>query len=191
MELYSKQGRYAAALRQYQVCADVLTRELNVEPEPATTALYREIRVLRNAPRGSAFDVARPRAEAAGFGEARRQDARPLERRQITILTCEIAGLDELSTEIEPEDLLGVAAQCLRQCAGVVERFGGHIERFSGDRFTALFGFPKADEHSAEQAVRAGLVLSAEVRGLQGPAAGKDRHAHRDRHQPRGRRRFQ
>ena len=47
MELYSKQGRYAAALRQYQTCAEVLSRELNVEPEPRTTALYREIRALR------------------------------------------------------------------------------------------------------------------------------------------------
>ena len=88
------------------------------------------------------------------------RQARLLERRQITILTCEIAGLDALSAELEPEDLVDLATQCRSQCAAIIERFGGHIERFSGDRFTALFGFPKADEHSAEQAVRAGLALT-------------------------------
>ena len=173
MELYSKQGRYAAALRQYQVCVDILSRELNVEPEPGTTALYREIRAQRNAPREPASEIARSRPETADFGDAAPRRARQLERRQITILTCEIAGLDALSAELEPEDLVGVAALCRRQCAAVIERFGGHIERFSGDRFTALFGFPKADEHSAEQAVRAGLALAAELRGAEFVPSGR------------------
>jgi DNA-binding SARP family transcriptional activator/predicted negative regulator of RcsB-dependent stress response len=173
MELYSKQGRYAAALRQYQVCLDVLARELNVEPEPGTTALYREIRAQRNAPREQASEIARSRPETVDFGDVAPRAARPLERRQITILTCEIAGLSALSAELEPEELVDVATQCRRQCATVVERFGGHIERFSGDRFTALFGFPKANEHSAEQAVRAGLALTAEVRGPQTVTSGR------------------
>jgi DNA-binding SARP family transcriptional activator len=173
MELYSKQGRYAAALRQYQVCADVLSRELNVEPEPRTTALYREIRAQRNAPREPASEIARSRPENADFGDAPPRSARPLERRQITILTCEIAGLDALSAELEPEDLVDVATRCRHQCAAIIERFGGHIERFPGDRFTALFGFPKADEHSAEQAVRAGLALTVEVRGPETVPSGR------------------
>ena len=62
---------------------------------------------------------------------------------------------------------MAVAAQCRHRCSTVIERFGGHIEGFSGDRFTALFGFPKADEHSAEEAVCAALALSAQVRGPQ------------------------
>lgn len=173
MELYSKQGRYAAALRQYQVCVDVLARELNVEPEPGTTALYREIRAQRNAPREPASEIARSKPEIADFGDSGPRATRQLERRQITILRCEIAGLDALSGELEPEELVAVATQFRRQCATVVERFGGHIERFSGDRFTALFGFPKADEHSAEQAVRAGLALTAEVRGPEAKPTGR------------------
>jgi DNA-binding SARP family transcriptional activator len=173
MELYSKQGRYALALRQYQICADVLARELNVEPEPGTTALYREIRALRNAPRGPGSEIARTRPAAADAGEVQQQGARPIERRQITILICEIAGLAALSAELDAEELVSVAAECRRQCAMIVERFGGHIEQFSGDRFTALFGFPRADEHSAEQAVRAGLALGAELRGLETAPSGR------------------
>jgi DNA-binding SARP family transcriptional activator len=173
MELYSKQGRYALALRQYQICADVLARELNVEPEPGTTALYREIRALRNAPRRPGSEIARARPPAEDAGETRQRSARPIEKRQITILICEIAGLDALSAELEPEELVSVAAECRRRCATVVERFGGHIEQFSGDRFTALFGFPRADEHSAEQAVRAGLALGAELRGSETAPAGR------------------
>ena len=173
MELYSKQGRYAAALRQYQICCEVLARELNVEPEPGTTALYREIRAQRNAQREPASEIGRPKPETAGAGDAAPPAARPLERRQITVLACEMPGLDALSARLEPEELVAVAAACRRQCAAVVERLGGCVQRFSGDRFTALFGFPKANEHSVEQAVRAGLALVTQLRGPQslGPEA--------------------
>jgi DNA-binding SARP family transcriptional activator len=172
MELYGKQGRYAAALRQYQICADIMARELNVEPEPRTTALYREIRALRNAPRGSVSEIAQPKPAAGSTDEARPQTARPLERRQITILCCEISGLDVLSLALDPEELVTIAAECRSHCASIVERFGGHIEQLAGDRFTALFSFPEAHEYSAEEAVRAGLALSAEVRGMQSGAPG-------------------
>ena len=67
MELYGKQGRYAAALRQYQVCVDVLSRELNVEPEPRTTALYREIRAQRNVPRKPASEITRSKSGNCRF----------------------------------------------------------------------------------------------------------------------------
>ena len=161
MELYSKQGRYAAALRQYQTCCEVLARELNIEPEPGTTALYREIRSQRNAPRESASKTEPMRRG----GENGITTAHALERRQITILTYELIGLDALSAELEPEALVAVASVCRRQWGAVIQRFGGHIERFASGRFTALFGFPKANEHSAEQAVRAGLALVMEAHG--------------------------
>src|SRR6516164_2736711 len=57
MELYCKQGRHAAALQQYRICAELLTKELGVEPEPATKALYREIREQRNRLRSDARTV--------------------------------------------------------------------------------------------------------------------------------------
>src|SRR5260370_1106495 len=50
MKLYSMQGRYAAALAQYRFCSDMLSKELGVEPEASTKALYREIREQRNRP---------------------------------------------------------------------------------------------------------------------------------------------
>ncbi len=169
MELYAKQGRYAAALRQYQICADILARELNVEPELKTTTIYREIRALRNSPRKSASEIARLKPSTQKPDEARRQTTQALERRQMTILCCEISGLDALTAELDPEELVGIASQCRRHSTNIIERFGGHIEQFSGDRFIALFGFPQAHEHSAEEAVRAGLALRAEVQEL-GPS---------------------
>jgi DNA-binding SARP family transcriptional activator len=162
MELFGKQGRYAAALRQYQICAEILARELNVEPEPKTTALYREIRARRNAPRRVGSELPWLTRTAENIDETRHLP----ERRPITILCCQISGLDALSAELDPEELVDIVNQCRHFCAGLIERFGGYIEQFSGDRFTALFGFPKAHEHSAEEAIRAGLALSAEIPGL-------------------------
>src|SRR6516164_1305589 len=67
MELYCKQGRHAAALHQYRVCAELLTEELGVEPEPATKALYRDIREQRNRLRSEARTApsAQPGSNAA------------------------------------------------------------------------------------------------------------------------------
>ena len=144
MELYGKQGRYAAALRQYKICCDVLARELNVEPELGTTALYREIRALRNAQREPGSQIGR----RPDVGRRQAVAPRPLERRQITVFACGLAGLDMLSAELDPEDLVVIAGECRSKCVAVIERFGGYIERFAGDSFTALFGFPKADEYS-------------------------------------------
>src|SRR4029077_18618566 len=67
MQLYCKQGRHAAALHQYRVCAELLAKELGVEPEPATKALYREIREQRNRVRNQARTgpSARPEGNAS------------------------------------------------------------------------------------------------------------------------------
>jgi class 3 adenylate cyclase len=165
MELYGKQGRYTAALRQYQICAEMLARELNVEPEPATTALYRQIRALRNAPRGAISEIGRPTPHQSP-SQARPPTAPALEQRQITVLCGEISGLDMLAATLEPEELVDIAGKCRRRFAEIIKGLGGHIEQLAGDRFFALFGFPHAHEHSAEQAIRAGITINAELPAL-------------------------
>jgi class 3 adenylate cyclase/tetratricopeptide (TPR) repeat protein len=161
MTLYCKRGRYAAALQQYRFCSDVLSKELGVEPEASTKALHREIREQRNRPYEGAI-VARSKQESP---KARIKAVEPVhqqafERRQITVLVCDLLGLDELSAQVDPEDLPPVLA-AIRQAYGeIVSNFGGMIREFSGSRMTAYFGYPHAHEHCAEQALRAALALS-------------------------------
>jgi class 3 adenylate cyclase/tetratricopeptide (TPR) repeat protein len=96
-------------------------------------------------------------------------DAAPVshaERRQLTVLFCDLVGSTALSARLDPEDLRSVIGAYHHCVAGVVERSGGFVAKYMGDGVLAYFGYPRADEHDAERAVRAGLALVETVTGL-------------------------
>jgi class 3 adenylate cyclase len=86
-------------------------------------------------------------------------EARDAERRQLTVLFCDLVGSTELATLLDPEDLGTVMGAYHRATAAVIERFDGHVARYLGDGALAYFGWPRAHEDDAERAVRAGLEL--------------------------------
>src|ERR671919_737846 len=98
--------------------------------------------------------------------------ARPLEaeRRQLTVLFCDLVGSTELAARLDPEDLREIMRAYQAACADVVCRFEGHLARFLGDGVLAYFGWPRAHEDDAERAVRAGLQLVEDVARLQNRA---------------------
>ncbi len=94
-----------------------------------------------------------------------RMEAHPAqaERRQITVLFCDLVGSTELSARLDPEDmseLLRIYRSC---CAETIARWDGYIARYMGDGVLAYFGWPRSHEDDAERAVRAGLELVAAV----------------------------
>jgi class 3 adenylate cyclase/predicted ATPase len=91
------------------------------------------------------------------------------ERRQLTVLFCDLVGSTELSNRLDPEDLRDVMRQYQDTVSGVVARFGGYVANFLGDGIVAYFGWPRADEDQAPQAVRAGLASVAAVKSLATP----------------------
>ena len=92
---------------------------------------------------------------------------REAERRQLTVLFCDLVGSTELATRLDPEDLGAVMGAYHRATAAVIERFDGHVARYLGDGVLAYFGWPKAHEDDAERAVRAGLGLVGAVARLE------------------------
>ena len=81
------------------------------------------------------------------------------ERRHLTVMFCELIGSDTLSAQLDPEDMWGVIAS-YHACVGeVVGRHHGMIARHMDEGVLAYFGYPRAQEDDAEQAVRAALVL--------------------------------
>jgi predicted ATPase/class 3 adenylate cyclase len=89
------------------------------------------------------------------------QDA--AERRQLTVMFCDLVGSTALSTELDPEDLRDIIGAYHRCCAATVESHGGFVAKYMGDGVLVYFGYPRAHEHDAERAVRAALVLSDAV----------------------------
>jgi class 3 adenylate cyclase/tetratricopeptide (TPR) repeat protein len=81
------------------------------------------------------------------------------ERRQLTVMFCDLVGSTALSARLDPEDLRSIIAAYHRCCTELVERNGGFVAKYMGDGVLAYFGYPQAHEHDAERAVRAALNL--------------------------------
>jgi class 3 adenylate cyclase/predicted ATPase len=88
------------------------------------------------------------------------------ERRQVTVLFCDLVGSTALATKLDPEDLRDVIRTFQGSCAAAITQMGGYVARFMGDGLLAYFGYPQAHEDDAERAVRAGLDLVAKVSQL-------------------------
>jgi class 3 adenylate cyclase len=93
------------------------------------------------------------------------------ERRQLTVLFCDLVGSTELAARLDPEDMGRVIRAYQECCTEVIERWGGHVAKYMGDGLLAYFGYPQAHEDEAERALRAGLAISATVAVLETPAA--------------------
>jgi predicted ATPase/class 3 adenylate cyclase len=88
------------------------------------------------------------------------------ERRQLTVMFCDLVGSTALAARLDPEDLRDVIAAYHRAVAELIARFGGFVARYMGDGVLAYFGYPQAHEDDAERAVRAGLAAVEAIREL-------------------------
>ena len=88
------------------------------------------------------------------------------ERRHLTVMFCDLVGSTDMSVRIDPEYLNDIFRQYQLACEQVVGRYNGYVARYSGDGLLVYFGYPKATEHGAESAVRAGLEIVDTVRRL-------------------------
>ncbi|HVH74903.1 MAG TPA: AAA family ATPase [Stellaceae bacterium] len=151
--------QYTAAFRDNDIDASVLpelTAEdlagLGVASIGHRRKLLAAIAALREAP-GAAEPVAVPPAPRPPA------DVAAAERRQVTILFCDVVGSTELATRLDPEDLREVIGAYQHCVAEQLSRFGGFVAKYMGDGILAYFGYPLAHEEDAEQAVRAGLAI--------------------------------
>src|SRR6516164_2557639 len=132
-----------AALRAPRASLDPIPRSAPSDGGPLST---------HGTPSSSGHPGAAPHAaEARAATEA--------ERRQLTIMFCDLVGSTPLSTRLDPEDLRDVIGAYHRAAADVIARFDGFVAKYMGDGVLAYFGYPRAHEDAAERAVRAGLVL--------------------------------
>ena len=98
--------------------------------------------------------------------------ARPVvvaERRQVTTLFCELAGYTEFASRFDPELVHDILGSYKDLCAGVIDRFGGHVLRSLADGVLATFGYPRAREDDAARAAASGLALSRAIETLRTP----------------------
>jgi class 3 adenylate cyclase/predicted ATPase len=89
------------------------------------------------------------------------------ERRQLTVMFCDLVGSTALSTRFDPEELREEIRAYQKAVSSVVARYDGFVAKYMGDGVLAYFGYPRAHEDDAERAVRAGLEIEAAVTRLE------------------------
>src|SRR6201987_2997977 len=120
-------------------------------------SLGHRLKMLRAIRGLSDASVAATAAPASVATEPIRRDE--AERRQLTVIFCDLVGSTALSARLDPEDLRGIIGAYHHCCTELIERNGGFVAKYMGDGVLAYFGYPRAQEHDAERAVRAGLAL--------------------------------
>ena len=146
-------GQYEERFRESEIEADVLPDLTETDLEKLGLPLGPRKRVLKaianlgQAPKTSSTEsLALPPEGTA-------------ERRQLTVMFCDLVGSTALSARLDPEDMRHVIRGYQDACSGVVARYDGFVAKFMGDGVLAYFGFPRAHEDDAERAVRAGLEI--------------------------------
>jgi class 3 adenylate cyclase/ABC-type lipoprotein export system ATPase subunit len=97
------------------------------------------------------------------------QAPQQVERRHVTVVFTDLAGSTALATELDPEDLDKLLRRYREACTAVIAKFDGYVAQYLGDGVLAYFGYPQAQEHAAELAIRSALDIVAAVERLQRP----------------------
>ena len=159
--------QYEQAFRKNDIVAEVLPR-LTAEDLIAigvTSVGHRRMLLDAIAVLAS---TSRPVEAALGPMLVPPPPARPVaaERRQLTVMFCDLVGSTALASRLDPEDLRDVIGAYHRCVADTMGRYDGFVAKYMGDGVLVYFGWPRAHEDDAERAVRAGLELPAAVRRL-------------------------
>ena len=154
-------GQYEALFRASDIDADILPELTEVDLEKLGVSLGHRKRLLRAISGLAAAETLLAPSAPSG---TKPQDA--AERRQLTVMFCDLVGSTALSVRFDPEELREEIRAYQNTVSGVVARYDGFVARFMGDGVLAYFGYPRAHEDDAERAVRAGLEIAAAVTRL-------------------------
>ncbi len=97
------------------------------------------------------------------------QEASQAERRQITVMFCDLVDSAKLAEQLDPEDLRSLMQGYQRACGAVIERYEGHVAQYLGDGLMTYFGWPAAHEDDAERSVYAALDIIGAIKAVEAP----------------------
>ena len=147
-------SEYEPAFLDNQIDSEVLPKLTRDDLKELGVAAVGDRRKLLSA----IAELAGTFAESAAVPKAIRVDT-AAERRQLTVMFCDLVGSTAISARLDPEDLREMMAAYHQCCASLIERGGGFVAKYMGDGVLGYFGYPQAHEHDAERAVRAGLEI--------------------------------
>lgn len=168
-------GEYAPAFAEHGIESDLLPELTDADLQTLGVAalghrkrLLKAVAALNGAAApGSAVAPSVAPAPAPTPAAASVSPTPLAERRQLTVMFCDLVGSTALSGRLDPEDLRQLMRRYGEAVSAAVAPFGGQVARFLGDGVLVYFGYPRAHEDDAARAVRAGLRAIAVVDALQ------------------------
>src|SRR5215470_182731 len=152
--------RYVSAFRDNEIDWEVLPKLTSEDLREIGVAAIGHRRKLLDAIAALGTKASAGAVTAAPFDAPAPVEA---ERRQLTVMFCDLVGSTPLSARLDPEDLRGIIGAYHRCVLEIVESFGGFVARYMGDGVLIYFGYPQAHEDDAERATRCGLALVDQV----------------------------
>jgi class 3 adenylate cyclase/tetratricopeptide (TPR) repeat protein len=160
-------GKYARVFVENEIDLDTLPFITDEALEKIGVALGARLKILAAIASQSPQDLAADaNLEYQAEPTPHRRDA---ERRQLTVMFCDLVGSTALSGSLDPEELRAVILAYQNAVVGEATRFEGHVARYMGDGVLIYFGWPRAHEDDAERAVRAALSMMQALSGLKAP----------------------
>jgi len=148
--------RYAPAFRDNEIDWEVLPKLTSEDLREIGVAAVGHRRKLMDAIAALGASAPTAAVTAVVSGASAPADA---ERRQLTVMFCDLVDSTSLAARLDPEDLREVIAEYHRAVAAAVAQLDGFVAKYMGDGVLVYFGYPRAHEDDAERAVRAGLGL--------------------------------
>ena len=158
-------GIYAGSFAEQDIDLDVVPELTDADLRELGLSLGHRRKFLKAA---TELAAAESLPENTGWAATRPE----AERRQLTVMFCDLVGSTALSARLEAEDMRDVIKLYQNAVAGNIARFDGHVAKFMGDGILAYFGYPRAHEDDVERAVRAGLATTEAIGSLSVPAGG-------------------
>ncbi len=153
-------GKYAEMFAENDIGPDVLPHLTEEHLKELGVSLGDRVRLLKaiEALEATQADV-REASSPSEFTESIAVRTGEAERRQLTVMFCDLVGSTALSSKLDPEDLREVITSFQDKCREAIDRYSGFIARYMGDGMLVYFGYPQAHEDDAERAARAGLDI--------------------------------
>ena len=175
-------AEYAALFDEHEITLDVLPHlteadiaqlGLPIGPRRKLVVAIEALAAAARAPSSEGRASTSP-SPAAGTGVVQRSGTWPVpevgsrsaERRQLTVMFCDLVGSTALAERLDPEELHDLMQAYRAACGAVVERYEGHVAQYLGDGLLIYFGWPTAHEDDAERGVRAALEMLDAVKAI-------------------------
>ena len=162
-------GQYAASFESNQIGLSMLDELTDADLKELGVSALGHRKLLLRAIRSQHDSTPAVTSDASAAQQAPNTAQREAERRQLTVMFCDLVGSTALSQQLDPEALRDLMRHYQQCCGAVIDKYEGHVAQYLGDGLMVYFGWPRAHEDDAERALRAALEIVEVVKQVAAP----------------------